>query len=294
MNITCSDGWHNIDEFSIIENCVIPYIGEILLKILVIILCGSYFSAETIIYIFRYNILSSKKLINKILLIWIILNNLLMMIRPILGLFSIEYKSINYISIAILIGISGASSAGIVILFVYIQVRLLERASMKSTKLNNILFRKRAIILGTIGLIQAIIFIFGPLLYYFGKYIKLYHSFWFPVMLIDCFIIPYFCILGLIIFFKLKNMIQETYNNLAISILIMIIICTILGIFTNAVSLYAMIGNHEYDWILIELCWIADVTFNIILFSNLSKNKKKKIIQKPKNFDITTSQSTSK
>jgi len=80
--------------------------------------------------------------------------------------------------------------------------------------------------------------------------------FWFATAITDTGLIPYLCIFRFILYFNINKMEQDKYKSLSKQILIIIISCSLLGAFTDIVSLtlFFLNGNYTIEWILLELC----------------------------------------
>jgi hypothetical protein len=169
---------------------------------------------------------------------------------------------------------SGASAAGLVILFIYIQLGIVEKASMK--KKVGFLLENKGSILVVIGVVQALLFLVGPLVSYFTS-VPLFQMFWSPVVAIDFTVIPYFCFLSGRIYVEINKMIRDDYKKLSRQILITGIICSGIGIFTGVVGIY-LLAENRYEWVFIELCWISDIFFSCIIFAVLARRRARQVV----------------
>ena len=268
MNTSCPSDWTKQSELSILTNCDIPIIGVLALKLTVIGLAFLILLVELIIWGYNYHSIKGKGNPTLILLIWTVAQNLIMSLRPMVGL-SAGITPRTTLWLAFLTHISAASAAGIVILFIYIQVKILAKSAMGKT---NWLYSNKKIILTVLGFVQAILFLLGP----FGSHflnLPLYQMFWIPVVIIDFTVIPYFCVLGILIYHKISHMQRDDSKATGRRLLLTVLLCSVLGLFTGAVGIYASIAN-TYEWALIELCWLADIVFNAIFFGMFVRAKK--------------------
>ncbi len=261
MNITCTTEWSKQSELSYLNDCIVSTMGVYVLKGIVVALSSIIFFSELIMLIHKQHEIFQKGTATIVLLFWTFIQNILMGLRPLLGL-TMNITPANTLWLAFITHISGASAAGIVILFVYIQIQILVGSSLGGS---HWLYSNKKIILLLAGIIQAILFFIGPFLAQFAN-VPLYRMFWAPVILVDFTIIPYFCILGIILYNRINEVNVEKRKALSKRLLITIVSCSILGLFTGCVGIYS-ISVNTHEWVLIELCWLADIIFNTIFFS---------------------------
>lgn len=271
MNLSICDSDHTrYAEFEILQDCSIPKVVDLSLTSVSIILAAILLLAEPLVLkIFRLDDFKIKSKEVKILTFWCVLVNPIMIIQPLIEVFT-EYRSINSLPMSLLTHISPSSVSGLAIMFTYFQVNLLHKSSL--TRTNNPLFRYRKIILITIFIIQQCMFIFNPILNYYGI-LTITQSFWIPVSFVDFTIIPYLCIVSILISIRIKNMQQRKYKKLSRQILITVTSCTLLGMFTGAVGVFASRGQYTIEWILIKLCWISAIAFGGFIFAMIYWSK---------------------
>lgn len=270
MNLTCPEGWTKQSELSIVDGCIVPIAGVFGLKISLVSLALTVFLVKLILLGCRWNEILQKEKTTIILLIWLVVNKLVIAARPLVGLISGLYPE-NNLGLAFMNNASGVSAAGIVILFIYIQVKVLAKSAMGKT---NWLYSNKKIILIILGAVQAFLFLLGPFLSYFLS-VPLYKLFWGVVVVIDFTVIPYFCTLGIMIYRKIANSVQkDVKKSVGRRLLITVILCSVLGFSTGAIGVFSIIINR-YEWALVELAWMADTVFDIIFFAMFIRNKSK-------------------
>jgi hypothetical protein len=225
---------------------------------------------EMIIIKIRWEDIMGKKMIPKILIFWAMSENIIMILRPMIGLF-IKSRAVNNFGMMFITYISAPTVAGLAIMFVYFQINLIYNSSMIKTK--DWGYESRKIILLVIFILQFVLFVGGGLLAHFSI-IKHTQGFWTPVIIVDFTIIPYFCILGIIIYRKISHMEKDNYKKLAKQILFTVIFCSALGIFTGSVGILAWQGTYNFEWVLIEACWISAILFSGFIFTMMARRKK--------------------
>lgn len=268
--IACENGTSNIAEFSVLDVCHVSILWDSMLRILVVSSAYLAVISQVVYSIYNRKYINKKKGIPKAVLVWSIFQNLIMSLRPLIGLLT-GLRSSNSLFMEYITHISGASAAAILISFIYIQARLMHKSSL--IKSDSFLLENKLKILGITTIIEVILFLIGPLLtFYFTRYFV----FWIVVVIVDFTEIPYFCFLGISIYLLIKQ--QDRFQKLARQIIITISICSIMGLFTGVVGIAACIGIEKNGWILVELCWESDIVVNTAIFSILIRNRKKEVI----------------
>lgn len=265
-------GFSNTSEFTIYNECRVSILADKILKSSVIGFAAIILIIECCIIFLRYQHIQQKNVISRILLIWTMFQGPFMSLRAILGL-ALNLKSISHIGMAFLTHIEGITAAGVVILFIYIELSIIHRGTIKKNEI--FLMTHRGKILIAIHILQSLAFLIGPLLSYYAR-IPAHIVFWVPVIIIDFTIIPYFCFLGIIIYQKISKMIHKKYKSVSKHILITVLFCSVLGLFTGSAGIYLIIDTR-LEWIFVELCWLSDVLFNGIIFFILIRKQKKRI-----------------
>lgn len=268
MNSGCPEEFSKFSELSTLEECNIPVLAQLSLKGIGVSLALLVLMGELIAIGVHLKSLRTKSTKNWVLLIWAVLMNPIMAMRPLLGLV-LGVRAETSLWMAFVTHISGAAAAGIVILFVYLQLGVIHKSSMKQEV--GLLFKHKKAILSTLGAIQTLFFLVGPPIAFYTA-APLYQVFWVPVVVIDFTLIPYFCYLSGQIYVKIRQMIQDDFKKLSRQILITGVVCSSIGIFTGAVGIYSLAQNW-YEWVLIELCWISDIIFNCIMFAVLARRR---------------------
>lgn len=197
---------------------------------------------------------------------WLIAQNFVMMARPLLRLIS-ELTSATHLGMALLTHLSVSSATGIVIAFTYFELDIIKRGSLKRD-ISIIMVHKEQIML-TGGIIQLILFLVGPFL---GHYLEVSASllFWIPMIFVCLLIIPCFCYLGCRIYAEIQAMMTVKYQELARHIIASVCVCTFLGLAAGALAITSLIVP-EIEWIVVEICWLVDNVFNLLIFIIFSR-----------------------
>ena len=283
----CTQGYTNQAEFVQLNNCDIPVAADVGLRSASIIIVGIICILEIVIAILRYEEFKKKNGMSKVLLMWAFLENFIMPLRSILGI-TLKYRSQNNIYIALLTHLSAASVAGLAIMFVYFEIVILHNSSL--SRKESWWYKHRKIILGCVSTLMLIGFIGGPILVYFGI-VTPNQAFWTPVILIDFTVIPYLCISGITVYKKIQSMQKDDFKELSRQILIMVISCSFLGLFTGTVGIVAWRGQFNIEWILIELCWISAILFSGFIYFIMSRTRKSKSMNVSKSTGLSTKES---
>jgi len=270
MNITCDDKWSNQGELSVLKKCFkyIPLDNG--LKLAEIALCSLIFLIQIVFDIIRYQEIKKKSKCPQIIICWSLVQPAIMVIRPTIS-YTLELHSYNSLVMSLVTNCSAASIAGIAVMFVYIQVKLLQHAAMSKTT-SVTLPKNRKVVLLSIGLIQAILFITGSFVSNYGS-VSGNLTFWIPVILVDFIVIPYFCYLGILIY----NMVKVDNKSLARQIMLVVMICSGLALSTGTMAILGATQILFFDWILIELCWLAAILFGFVIIILVLKGGKQTI-----------------
>lgn len=268
MNTTCPDGWTNLSEFTILSTCSIPQIGQTVLKSIEISIGLLTFFIGLIMLVVRRKVIFDKAKYTVILIFCSLIQNFIMSLRPFLNLVT-GLHSHSSLIMAYVTHISGIGAATVIILGVLLESRIIEKSSM--TKHTSILAAKKEIVLSVIWIIQALMFLAGPLISYFFS-VRHGIMFWSTVVMIDFTSIPYYCIMGTIIYFKVMEMQHQNFRTVSKRILITVILLGGVGLGTGIVGIYLTIKD-EYEWIFTELCWIFNMIVNITIFIMLIKER---------------------
>lgn len=275
---SCSDGWSKKTEFSDINNCTVYLPADYGLKIATAILAALVLLWKISILIVRRATIKIKDALNIILIVWTMIQNILMILQNVIGA-AFNIRSKDTLWMALITHITAASAAGIVILFVYIEIKI--RSQLLTKTSNKIFLRHKPLILIIIGISQALLFVIGPIISHFTN-VQLHIMFWAPVVIIDFSLIPYFCFLTFLLYREISRMIHDDFKSLSRQLLLTGILCGSIGAFTAVVGLVSLFNNY-YEWILIRAAWSSDIIVNFIFFIVLERQPVK--IQ---NINITT------
>lgn len=268
MNTTCPDGWTNLSEFSVLKTCSIPQIGQTILKSIEVSVGLLTFCIGLVMLVLRRKIIFVKAKYTVILIFCSLSQNLIMSVRPLLGLVARLYSH-NSLIMAYVTHVSGIGAATVILLGVFLESRIIEKSSM--TNHTSFLAAKKEIILSVIWIIQALMFLVGPLISYFLS-LRYGIMFWSTVALIDFTSIPYYCIMGMIIYFKVMEMQHQNFRKVSRRILVTVILLGGVGLGTGVVGIYLTIKD-DYEWVFTELCWISNMIVNMAIFMMLIKER---------------------
>lgn len=276
ININCSKGYTNISEFTIHDTCIVNSDIDRIFKTIAAVSAIVLFILQIIYRVKRNGNIKDKKKWPQIIAHYTIFHGIFMGLRPLIEIFTNE-RSINNIFISLLTHLEAASAANLIILFIYYQLNTIHKGSIK--KLDIVCIHNRFIILLSIDIVQLIMFIIGPFLYHYDYTVKNYANvtFWVSVSLITITTIPFFTLLGLLLYYKIKKTQMTKYFKVAKHILVLVIICGSVGLFTLAVAIYCSIDTR-YEWIFIELCWISNIYLNFVIYLLVIRKQQKNIV----------------
>lgn len=157
---------------------------------------------------------------------------------------------------------STAMMCSVLLLFMYIELKLLLRGSLKTRGRS---LRSTQWVIGMMIGVEAALFMVSPVVCA-AVGLPGNVAFWVPVIVIDFTAIPYFSFLGISIHKKVSRL--EQHKKTGQRLLIMIIVCSVLGVFTGCAGVVAVIVD-QVDWIIVRLCWLAAIIFNQLIFNSL-------------------------
>lgn len=268
--MNCSEGYSNVAELYESENCDVPLIALFSLNIISIILSAGSFIISGIVLGCRFRTVRKKKCVPKIFLFWSFLQNLVMLIRPvsILATGSVAWRNLWHLYID---NLSGATGAGVVIFFVYIEMNIIKNSELRKTQhrlKNYVLWFLYALLP-----FELILYILSPIGHLYGLY-SANVTFWAPTFIAALIAIPFLVITGTVVYFRIRKMQADIYAALSKHVLTMVICCSIMGV---AVVVLACISFEKLsiNWVFIDLVWIMFSVFNCFLFSLISKKQAK-------------------
>jgi hypothetical protein len=265
----CPAGWTADSEFGEpIANCAIPELAVQVLQGIAVGSAALLFLLQCFLYVKRRAAIHAKRWVTQTLLAGTVFANIVMALRPLLSL-TLGVQAHTTLWFAIVVHASAASAAGVAILAVYVEARIRVKASLTKAMW---LARNAKPILATLGGLQAVAFIAGAIAPHYAPEFKAYTGFWAPVVLVDFVAIPYFLGLGLSIYCRVRNMVDERRKHLARPLLLTVIACAGIGTFTGVVGIVAAAGAASVAaWALVELCWISNVAFGGFIFVLMSR-----------------------
>lgn len=271
MNTTCDDGYGRFSEFATYDNCPVHLTGDMAFKIVCTCLGLLTFTLQVVYIIINRVSVIAKGPFTRALIYWAAIQNLVMSIRPLVGLIT-HKTSETSVYMSFISHISAIGAANLVVLTIYIETNILERSALKKSE--TFLTAHRGRVLVTVAVVQSVAFMVGPIVSIFIRNVS-HYMFWAPVIIVDFTVIPYFCVSGLVIYWKVQKMQKENYRKISRHILFTIIICSAIGIFTGGAGAYLM-TKSPYEWVLVEICWISDIGFNLLMFIFMGKKQIKK------------------
>ncbi len=140
----CDDNWGTLTEFFEFKECKVYIPLDKGLRISEIALSIFIFLMEAIILYKRRKFYKTKNSLAKVLIIFTLCINHLIMLRPIIGL-ATKYRSVNSIVVNLLNNIIASFIADIAILFVLFEVNILHKGTIKS---NTWFYKQRITYLG--------------------------------------------------------------------------------------------------------------------------------------------------
>ena len=258
MTINCTSGWSAETEFSDLTTCSKHVITDLVLKDGTASLATLMLLIEILLVGVRWRTMRTTTPVNVTLVSWGMFQNTLMILVNVFPA-TLHIRSKTTLWLAFLVHISAASSAGILILFMYIEVTIRSK-SLKAKK--GLLLRHKGIILIVLGIVQAVIFLIGPIVSHYTS-VQLYIMFWVPVVIIDFTLIPYFYFVTYVLYKEINDMSHGEFKSLGKHLLLTGVLCGIIGIFTGTVGLVS-IFYHTYEWVLLPACWCSDIVFNFV------------------------------
>lgn len=302
----CNLGYTQSSELFELPSCDIPIIGDLSMRYIEISLCGVIFIIEVCLLSLNYkNMLGypvedkvdtptaatstpvtenstpksspshskgkSKQSKVKMALIFLtFIENMLFSIRPIVGILS-PIRAYNNIIMGFILHGTCTVIADIITIFIYFEAGILYNSAMKKIDY----LKYRGIILLVIGIIQSILFLIGPILVYYGILTELV-AFWSIAISIIFSNIPYFCLLGIIIYVKIRNMKTEEYKKLSRQLIISISACTVLAGVVGVIGIISCTVDFDFKWIILEISWSFGILFCGFIFVLMCKSKNKR------------------
>lgn len=292
--LVCDLGYTRSSELFELSSCDIPIVGDLSVKIIQIILCGSILIIEICLLSLNYKGVltynrdststevtstdtptpkvkkkSKHQKIKMILIASTFIENILFTIRPIVGVVS-PIRAYNNIIMGFILHATCTVIADIITIFIYFEAGILYNSSMKKIDY----FRYRGKILLTVGIIQSILFLSGPIFVYYNTLSELV-AFWAVAISIIFSNMPYFCILGIIIYIKIRNMKTDEYKKLSRQLIIVISTCTFLAGFVGVVGVISCTVDFDFKWVILEISWVFGILFCGFIFILMIRSKNK-------------------
>jgi hypothetical protein len=252
----CPEFYSRQGEFVISDDCVVPVVAaQIADVVTVLAVVASIISMVVLLLVHN----TKRPRINSGIIVWTIIEQFFMMIRPSLSL--IGWHPTTF-WVTMVVHASTAMMCSVLLLFMYLELKLLLRGSLKSRGRS---LRSTQCVIGTMIAVEAALFMVSPVV---CATIGLPGNvaFWVPVIAIDFTAIPYFSFLGISIHRKISRL--EQHKKTSRRLLTVIIICSVLGVFTGCAGVVAVIVD-QVDWIIVRLGWLAAIAFNQLIFISL-------------------------
>lgn len=274
----------NRTEFAIHPTCDVDGTADFSLRVAVIIAAGITLLAEIITWGKLGPQLWKKNIIPRSLLVLTTIQNIIMSLRPLLGILLYPDTTVTNVGIAVATHISCALAATIAILFLYLQARIIKHAARGIKTYNGCtrsMLDKSLEFFVAFEVIQVLLFSAGIPLGYYGLVANRI-AFWIPVVVVDFTAVPFFMFLGINIYLQTRKSSKTRHQKLSKKIIITVVACAILCIFTGGVGIISSIGVVQFtDWIFVELCWLADIGFNVFIFWLLARKQEQKSVRPP-------------
>lgn len=282
MTESCDPSWSRQDEFFSLENCDIPVlVVQCFETVLIVTVVGLLFFMSMMLVNYGKGLCarhkagsSNRRLLPNVILIgWTVVHLPLSSVRGILnlsGIYSQHSLWANVVNCT-----ASASMTGAAIFFMYLELKIIIKGSLNRS--NSLVPAKW--ILGTIGVVQALLFAGLPILGHSlvdreENPLFLYFCFWIPSTTVAFVGITYFFFLGMSIYIKLKRAVKTfpSLEKTTKKLLVFLLVCTALGITMGVSGLTAMFFP-SMGWYLIKLCWFSACLFDFLIFYSLAKQK---------------------
>ena len=265
-NITCPSGWDNKSEFFYLTSCAIDINVLWAFRIACIAVSSLCFLGSCISLIAHWGYFKQKKPPTKLLIISSCIQPLIMTVRPIISL-TTGLTSVDNLGVLFTTSFAACMAACVVCLFVYIEVGVIRNSELRKT--NAGLHKGNIIAIKVISATQVLLFLVFPFVQ-----IRPSYAFWIPVVCIVLVIIPYFLIMGGIVYHKIAGMQGDVYKRLRIHLLYTLIVCGILGL-TVCVFSFIMLSEIPIAWIGTELVWTCASVFMTVVFALFIRKQEK-------------------
>lgn len=252
----CPELYSRQGEFVISDDCVVPVVATQIADVITVLsVVASIISM--VILLFVHN--TKRPSINRGIIGWTVIEQFFMMIRPSLSLMGWHPTTFW---VTMVVHASTAMMCSVLLLFMYIELKLLLRGSLKSRGRS---LRSTQCVIGTMIGVEATLFMVSPVV---CATVGLPGNvaFWVPVIVIDFTAIPYFSFLGISIHRKISRL--EQHKKTSQRLLTVMIVCSVLGAFTGCAGVVAVVVD-QVDWIIVRLCWLAAIAFNQLIFISL-------------------------
>lgn len=271
MNVTnCSTGWSRTSDLRQFTDCVVSIETLNIIRLVSIAVSLVLFLIELVSLVLRRSVILSNKRLVLVLIGWTLLEPLIMLVRP-FTLYFTTLNSYDSLLMGLITYLSAASIAGIAILFIYIEVRLLQKSVFSMNSAVPIQLNYKKGVLTGAGIVQTVAFGVGPFINVYGD-ITAAITFWVPVILVDFLVIPYFCYLGILIYQRVVT----TKPALARRLLIIVVVCGLLSLSTGGMAILGVTQLLFFDWLFLDLSWpLATMFAGMICYLFIRKTMKK-------------------
>jgi len=263
----CSSGFSTLTEFQILGACDISLVADEALKGTSLALAGVLLIAEFLVLLRRRS-LGYKRNVALTLVLWTALQNVIMPIRPLVGIFTTA-RAVNNIFMRLLAAAEASSTSMVSILFLFLEMRLLHRTAIKQTPMQGCfgiaqdVLSKRLTVAVVASVLQGIFFFGGALASWWWPLLSPPVAFWAPVVIVVNTVIICYCALALIIWRRIRR----SHSRTARRILLPVLACTALGGLAGFVGIFCCVGSDPaVAEILLEIVWIASLLYSALLF----------------------------
>ena len=278
----CPDLWERYSEFFDFKNCVIFKTTDVGFRLFEIIISCGIFIFECFILYKRRKLFQRKKILSKFLLIVTLFINLILLLRPLIGIATL-YRSVNNIIVYSLTNLTVSLVADITFSFILFEISLLYNLSMKA-KYKNWLYTHRNILISILIITQTILHIGSVIIFYLHPNIGVSYEFWLPTIITTMVSVPILSMCGLNIYNRMKQVQNIVYKELATKFILILIIYAILGsfVFMNGVILFFLNGVYTIEWMFLEFYWIAIIIQCCCIFSMVILKKSRITSRNPR------------
>jgi len=269
----CSEGYTPLSEFDWHDECDVPEIGVAAVRWLNVAFSALFTLTVAFLWCFRRRHYCHKPPAPRCLLIFIPCGSSIILARSLFGALVPTARVVISLPAAILTHAAGAGITFLIVLFIYVEVKLINE-SYKG--LGGAPLRCVPPLVLIVGMIETSIFALTAFVGYYGSaVISPNVSFWVSALLAICTVGPLICIFGCVIYAKLTNRkAGKRRDKLAKRIIVVVATTTGIIALGGIFALIAISGRvPKGDWLYLELCWAPVIAVYAFIFYLLSHRK---------------------